>query len=329
MSESSDIQAVLSQFLPGESPQTIESLGGAGGFSGARFWRLSAARSDFCLRRWPEKHPTTERLAWIHCVLEHVASHGIHILPVPVRSTEGASFVEHERHLWELSPWMPGKADYFEQPSPEKLCAALGALAEFHRASASLETVVDVVPAVSTRCKRLDALMAGGFHQIERGIHPHGWPELATRAARIIESATTLTPSMRRELETYRECRLRLQPVIRDIWHDHVLFVGNRVSGLVDFGAMQLDSIATDIARLVGSMAGDDHEARQAAIAAYESISPLSDDEAALVNLLDRTGTVIGAVNWLDWIYCQGRQFDERPTIIARLDTMLTRIEAW
>ncbi len=63
-----------------------------------------------------------------------------------------------------------------------------------------------------------------------------------------------------------------LQPCIRDVWHDHVLFVGDDVSGLVDFGAMQPDSVAADIARLLGSLAGDDRQAWTIGLAAYESV---------------------------------------------------------
>lgn len=56
------------------------------------------------------------------------------------------------------------------------------------------------------------------------------------------------------QLKPLADVSFRLQPCIRDIWHDHVLFDGDRVTGLIDFGAMQIDTPATDIARLVGSL---------------------------------------------------------------------------
>ena len=61
-------------------------------------------------------------------------STGISFLAVPIRTTEGESFVLFDGHLWELTPWMPGAADYERSPSAQKLGAAMTALAKFHLA---------------------------------------------------------------------------------------------------------------------------------------------------------------------------------------------------
>src|SRR5690606_3973788 len=58
-----------------------------------------------------------------------------------------------------------------------------------------------------------------------------------------------------------------LQPSLRDIWRAHVLFEGNQVSGMVDLAALRLDHPATDIARLLASIAGDDTATWQAGLA--------------------------------------------------------------
>ena len=74
-----------------------------------------------------------------------------------------------------------------------------------------------------------------------------------------------------------RRMQVTAQPCIRDIWHDHVLYVGAEVSGFVDFGALRMDHVAADISRLVGSLVGDDPHRRAAALAAYAATSPLTD----------------------------------------------------
>src|SRR5205085_7730253 len=63
--------------------------------------------------------------------------------------------------------------------------------------------------------------------------------------------------------------QLALQPAIRDVHHEHVLFTGDQVTGLIDFGALRIDTPLTDVARLVGSLVGDDAEARRIALDAY------------------------------------------------------------
>ena len=66
-----------------------------------------------------------------------------------------------------------------------------------------------------------------------------------------------------------------LQPCLRDARPEHFLFEGDRVSGLVNFGAMGVDCVAGDLARLIGEWLDGDPTARAEALAAYERIRPL------------------------------------------------------
>ena len=67
----------------------IESLGNAGGFSGARLWRIRSDDKCYCLRRWPREHPSRQRLSFIHRVLRHVASQGVEFVPIPLETRSG------------------------------------------------------------------------------------------------------------------------------------------------------------------------------------------------------------------------------------------------
>ena len=119
------------------------------------------------------------------------------------------------------------------------------------------------------------------------------------------------------------------QPCIRDIWHDHVLFEGDRVSGLIDFGALRCDTVAGDVARLAESMAGDDFDQWQCAVDAYRAIRPLSDDELTLVQAFDRTAPLLAAINWIDWIFRSGRTFDDPAEVTCRVKKILSRFESF
>jgi len=116
------------------------------------------------------------------------------------------------------------------------------------------------------------------------------------------------------------------QVCLRDIWHDHVLFTGERVTGLIDFGALDIDIPAVDIARLLGSMAGDDATAWQTGIAAYSDTRPLSELEIRVAKALDASGTILAGCNWIRWIYLDGRRFDHQQQVIDRFRNCADRV---
>src|SRR5688572_15158221 len=120
-----EILEPLYGYPPECQPTQVQSLGSAGGMSGAQFWRITTRRGTLVLRRWPREHPVPERLRFIHAVLDHARRNGIMFISVPIKTTDGRSFVSHAGHLWELTPWMLGAADYHHSPSPAKLNAAL------------------------------------------------------------------------------------------------------------------------------------------------------------------------------------------------------------
>jgi Ser/Thr protein kinase RdoA (MazF antagonist) len=313
----------------------MESLGFAGGLSGAQFWRIGSQRGPLVLRRWPREHPTPDRLRFIHDVLAHAGANGIEFVPVPVTTRDGKSFIEHTEHLWELTPWLPGAADFHRAPSVEKLSAAMTALARFHVATAdfrrtSLATAAPQrragAPSITRRLARLRDLANGGLRELSRAITTATWPELAPLAHELIAALPRAIPPAIARLEPIENALLPLQPCIRDIWHDHVLFTGERVTGLVDFGVVDIDSPTTDIARLLGSLAGNDAATWRTGLNRYSTLRPLSSQELLGVAALDASGTILAGCNWIRWIYIEGRQFEKRIQIVQRFQRILDRI---
>jgi len=323
------IDRVLAAYSADCQPQGIESLGSAGGFSGARFWRIAAGRGCLCLRRWPRSHPTSQRLDWIHAVLRHAERYGFDLLPVPFETRRGRSHVRGAGALWELAPWLPGTADSLCPPHREKLSAALIALAEFHRAVSSFparDARRAVSPGIVLRQQRLDRLANGGAARLAAAIRPEVWPEMEQRAWQLLEHFDRLAPSVARQLQVAAGLVVELKPCLRDIWSDHVLFVSTRVSGIIDFGAMRYETVAAAVGRLLGSMAGSDREAWFTGLAAFESVYSLSREERTLVAAFDQSGLLMSGLNWIEWIYCDQRRFDNRQAIVARVDRLTARL---
>lgn len=327
---SAPLRQVLSRYGPECQPTDVRPLGSAGGFSGAVFWQLHTPRGRLVLRRWPGGHPSPRRLDFIHAVLQHVASRGVDFVPVPVSTASRSSRVSCDGHLWELAPWMPGRANFETDPSRQRLQAALRALATFHRAAEDFPLPTErsgPPPGVARRVERFNELLAGGLDRLAGSVNHTLWPELAERAVAWCDLFRLPADSVCRELESLHDARVPLQPCIRDVWHDHVLFTGGAVTGIVDFGAMRIDNVATDLARLLGSLARDRQAAWDAGLAAYEELRPLSRVERRLVQVLDRSAVLLSGLNWIEWVFLERREFDNRATILRRLDVGLQRLQ--
>jgi Ser/Thr protein kinase RdoA (MazF antagonist) len=316
----------------------IEPLAGSGGFSGSLLWRIQAAAGDYCLRRWPVEHPTPERLRLFHSVLTQVTASGIAFVPAPVWTAAGETFIEADGHFWELTPWMPGKADYQANPSRARLAAAFDSLGRFHTASQQPPLPLGEgwgeglrsfapAPAFLERRQLAETLLGGELRQLESAVRYVHLPAIDDRARRVLQLAPIRLAALHADLAGASATALPLQPAIRDIHHEHVLFTNDEVTGIVDFGALRIDTPLTDVARLVGSLAGDDVTARSLALDAYHAQRPLSESDRRLIDLLDASGLVLGALNWIRWLYVERREFGDMGRVVCRLDELIARLE--
>ena len=134
--------------LPGRS---LLALGNRGGFSGARLWRIEGPAGDVCLRAWPPNEATPERLSDIHRLMITARKYGLHFVPAVFVTGAGATWVEHASRLWDVTTWLPGRADFHECPSGARLEAALEALAQLHAVWASMQPAAGPCPAIRRR----------------------------------------------------------------------------------------------------------------------------------------------------------------------------------
>jgi len=308
-----------------------ESLGSAGGFSGAKFWRFATPTGDYCLRRWPQEHPSPERLSWIHAVLRHAQEHGFSALAQPILRCGGESFLYDRGFLWELSPWLPGQACYRQGPSRQRLRSAMQALAGFHGSVAPMPESGQYGPSPSllNRLAMLDRLRRQRFRQIAAHLDQAPTPRFRHLASEIVELVSTILPFIEYELSHATGVEGALQPCLRDVWHDHVLFVKDEVTGLIDYGAMRIDSPAGDVARLLGSLVDDDDEGWRLGLSAYDSVRPLTREERSLVKAFDRSTVALGGLQWLNWCCLEGRWFDDWPAVEHRLAGFVQRLRYW
>ena len=229
------------QFTPA-SP-LIQAQGSAGGYSGARFWKIRDDHATWCLRRWPAEVASQKpRLAWIHHQLASAFAKGLVEVPVPVLANNRETIVEFDNQLWQLEPWMPGRANFHDTPSLTKLIAAVQCLARFHRAVPAQPSLPVPSPGLRQRVQRLGELFQNGqvtdlFLQIESASQKFRCPSsgFSEVALRICMQFRRLAEQGTDQLNRACQVPVETQAVIADIWHDHVLFEAERVSGLIDF----------------------------------------------------------------------------------------------
>jgi len=326
----SDVATVLANYPSECRALSIESLGSAGGLSGAQFWRITSHRGLLALRRWPKEHPTPERLAFIHDVLGHAASRGIDYLPLPATTRRGETFITLGGHLWELATWLPGTPSYAAAPTVEKVRAAMEALAKFHLAVSDFPPTR--VPgfetrasAIESRIERLQQIARGGHQELAKAIIDSHWPEFAPLARQFVSLLPQVLPRAITRHQPLTKLQFPLQPCIRDIWYGNVLFTGDVVTGVVDFGAVDIDTPACDIARLLGSLVGPDPVRRQIGLTAYDSVRQLSANELLAVDALDTDIVILAGCNWVRWIYIERRQFENPEKICQHFRRIVER----
>jgi Ser/Thr protein kinase RdoA (MazF antagonist) len=333
------LRRILAGYPAPCQPHGVVALQSGGGFSGARLWRVTSPSGEFSLRAMPAERVNLSRLQGLHRLLAHVRHCGVQESPAPVIRNDGSTWFECDGSIWQLEPWMPGSADYHDRPTPQKLQNALALLARWHRAAATFiaqpaeATWYFSVPAgfstgIGERYRLTAEWNRARCARVRELLQRNDWPAFDALALRILELYLEALPEISRALELGRQIAVPLQPCLRDVWHDHLLFTGDEVTGLIDAHAARADNVATDLARLLGSLVEDDPTGWEAGLAAYEAIRPLNLAERGLVELFDRSAVVLSGLTWLEWKCLEGRMFERPEAVVARLKGIVNRLEA-
>jgi Ser/Thr protein kinase RdoA (MazF antagonist) len=319
---------VLQRYPAIAADATLRKLTGHGGFSGAVLWQVIQATRMAVLKAWPPGEGDADRLTWIHGLMRAARQAGLDFVPAVHSDREGRTVFQDGGRLWDLSDWHQGEG-FDVAPSAARARNACTALARIHEVWCKRQTPVGPCPAVQRRLARTAECAR---------LVSSGWqPDTSLIADPVVQ--TCATPAWRlsaRWLERVPEAlapwttqRLPLQPCLCDIWHDHVLFAGDKVTGMIDYGSARIDHVAVDLARLLGSTVADDVTLRTAGLEAYCRVRPLSPAEQQLVTVLDWTGTVIALANWLLWLFQDRRPFPDYRSVARRMEKLIQRVEAW
>jgi Ser/Thr protein kinase RdoA (MazF antagonist) len=345
---------VVEAFCGSQRPIRVHPLDrDSEGFSGAIVLRVVVQHSkyavdvEYCLRGWPPESLPRERLLGLHRLLEHIHRCGVTQVAVPLRSQFGSTMHAEAGQFWQLEPWLPGQADFWSNPSDQRLQNAMTVLAQWHEAASRFDArdsesewfgqhASETSPTVLDRLQRIQRFRSEDVAQLrnsvagESSLQPWGATKLAELrhlARRILDLFELSVSRVADDLLMHRGMHFRLHPCLRDVWHDHVLFEGDQVSGLIDPSAAKSETPATDVARLLGSFLADADDRWDTAIAAYRSVRPLSDREASLARVLDQSTVLLSGLTWLERIFVHRLHYSNPSRVLSRLRRITSRLE--
>ena len=128
-------------------------------------------------------------------------------------------------------------------------------------------------------------------------------------------------------LEHYAHFEMMLLPALSDIWSDHVFFEGDKVSGVIDFGAIKMDSACLDLARFLGSYGCHSDSVMKQGLEYYQLERVLGRNDVELVELYDRAYVVLAGIQWLIWLGPEQRVFKQMAIVNRHLKGLAQRID--
>ena len=274
----------LARFLEGYDLGRPLSLKGiAEGVENSNFL-LHTERGAFLLTLY-EKRVDENDLPFFLGLMEHLARRGVNC-PQPVRARDGSAVGRLAGRPAAIVTFLEGLS--VRRPSVEH-CAEVGeALARMHAAGADFAI------------RRVNALSIAG------------WPPLfAAAEARADEVAPGLAAETAAQLAALQDIWPRDLPagvIHADLFPDNVFFLGDRLSGLIDFYFACNDYLAYDLAVCLNSWAfetdGDFNVSKgRAMIAGYQSVRRLTGAEVEALPILARGSALRFMLTRLvDWL---------------------------
>jgi homoserine kinase type II len=299
-------------------------LGSAGGLSGSRLWRYQAGAGELLARAWPIDGPPQATLQRIHGWLRDAGDLGF--LPVPFCGRDGRTLYERAGRLWEVAPWMRGAAETRRPASPEHVPAAFSALAAFHQRLSRYQTAAPS-PGIRARLDELRAWLSGGIELVETKFSGCDDPTSAL-AGEWLAFARERAPGLVDSLRRVADLAVPLQPCLRDVRPEHFLFTGESVTGLIDFGAMAVETVAGDLARLSCEWSLDEPASRAAALRAYAAVRPIAMEETVLIDAFTTSSPLLAGGHWVRWHFLEGRVFDDSDAVVHGLQRSVASLRA-
>jgi len=283
------------------------------GLSGAVVMRADLGDRQWCLKGHPAGSIPPARLQELHRLTHWLSDAGLEPLAPPLRLPGGMSCVTHAGWTWHCEPWLPGTALAVEAISATHVVQVTRLLARWHLLAANYHANPSGQPwfatlprgrpaAVAERQARLSDWSVERCRESQAQLAHLGHldPTCREAATRVLNVTLREGPRLQEELRGADGWPVPLFPCLRDVWRPHLLFTGDKLTGLIDLQACRTESAAADLSRVLGSLAPRSRPLWQAGLEAYETVRPLQAAERLLVPVYDRSGCLLAALHWVE-----------------------------
>ncbi len=271
-------------------------------------------------RLWPQDAFIHNRIENVHAWLGHLKH--LAFVPLPCLTRDGATFVERDGRYFQVEPWKQGAARRLD-PKDEDVIQAFEALARVHQALRGFQRV-GPSPGLLRRQADLRSLgvTLSQLRDEVRAAVPSVERDLALRCLERIEARAQQVSGQFKPIPGAE----LLQPCLRDCHAGHFLFDGDRLTGLIDFGAMDVDSVAADLARLLSTWRLG-AALRQAAFDAYARVGSIDAPTLKSVALFEQAATLFRPLRWIQWHFAERRRFEDAAAVREMLRSGLEELQ--
>ena len=275
-----DLERLLGDYAIGE-PKSFKGI--AEGVENSNFL-LQTTTGDYILTLY-EKRVSADDLPFFLGLLDHLAMRGV-ACPLPVHTKSGARWIELNGRPAAVLTYLDGLS--LRRPEAGH-CAAIGtALAELHEAGRDFPL------------QRPNALSLAGWHTLADAT--------LAEADTVQKGLAELIAAALKSLDAHWPSGLPSGVIHADLFPDNVLFLHNKVSGLIDFYFACNDAYAYDLAVMLNAWCFEIDGAYnitkgRALINAYNARRPLSSAEYDALPALARGAALRFLLTRLfDWL---------------------------
>lgn len=274
-------------------------------------YRIETLAACYSMKRWPVT-AERERLLEIHRFQSYLADTRKSLTPGLVKWSNGETLLEADDAYWEIADWKSGAPiENLGDVNDEQIRQCAEALASIHSRSESYHTQVGVSPGIQ---QRVDGMIAAiqpctdkrrrfleSISAYDKYVAANVLKDISIRSMRVI-------PSLLDSVQRLSKKSVKCFWILRDVWRQHILFQGNRISGMIDFGAARMDWPGLDLVRAFGTLMFESDPRWTMAIMHY--LNQRGDDslELADIRMIHRASVALSALQWLDWF--AEEQFD-------------------
>ncbi|MFM7166403.1 MAG: phosphotransferase family protein [Planctomycetaceae bacterium] len=337
--QSLDLQ-VCNQF--GIQPQQWNRV--EGGLSEATVWQVQDLSGElFAVKVWqPDSAAQVRHRCFVRRWMLSASESCPDIVPRPrahagMRGAEPALILQQGRFAWQVESWRPGQF-LCGVPAPECLeSTALKLLPLYvsgrafgvRWSSSTLALENTQSKAILRRAELVEELQQGCLRRLSQAAHRCGDAEVTAAVLQFSQWLQSWLPWLHLQLQPWCSQTMMLQPVLRDLRTENVLYQDGQISGVIDWDAAGVDHPCLDVARLLRSWYPQDGAARVAATDCWAKLWQLSARERQLLSVFDASIVMLNPVVWLQRLADNPDLFQTLPAAKQRLLQLCSMADSW